>query len=888
MSNGASLNLNYLASVVGLSVSGSGTLTLNGTWQNNQTLSVGGATLTLNGNWANAGAINVNGGTLNVNGSWPDGGSINATNSGVALGGTFTVASLRAFTAVGGTVNVTGTLDNTNSTLVMDGSLNTWYLGGGAIRGGTVLATNGALLLYSAGGTLDGVTVNGVLDVGNTYSAATLTVTEGLVLNGTMLVGNATNNNYGAISFAGNQVLGGNGTVVFGDYNGWGNSSANALSPANSGATLVLGPGITVRGQNGTIGTAGYPWNSPANVSVVNQGTISADVSGGTIIVAGASLSNSGQLVESGSGGSITVTANTLNTGLIGADQGTITFSGGFTQYVGTLDFGLSSPADFGQINLTGNASVGGTLASQLNGGYLPSPGDSFAVLNYGTSIVGFTNVALAAGVAWQTNYSQGVLTLVAKGILPLGVTISPTNLTVAAGSSVTFQATTSGPGPFGYQWWWNGVVLTGATNSSLVLSNVTSAASGAYTVQVSNASGSVLSAAAELSVLGPPAITTEPQSQTADVGSTVTFPVTATGAPPLSYQWSFDGQALVGATNATLTLTNVTRALAGSYSLVVTNAVGSVTSAPPAVLSIATGVACPGTPSGMVAWWRGEGNTGDYAGTNDAAFEGVAGYGPGEVGGAFLLDGVTSYLEVPNNALWAIGTNDFTVELWANFSAVLASDMVGDGSTVFIAHDEGSGARNKWLFGFGGGQLYFYTRGPTVPPLFMSQAPFSPITNQWYHLALTKAGGLYHIYVNGIQGSAETNSLPVPVANAPLTIGQAQDLFMDGLLDEISLYNRALAASEIQAIYQAGGHGKCGLESGSAIRLQAQVGAGGRPVILITGGQIGAMLTVEVTQDLNQWTGVGQVLQTQYTSTFIDPTPNPPPWRFYRVVVNP
>jgi hypothetical protein len=639
-------------------------------------------------------------------------------------------------------------------------------------------------------------------------------------------------------------------------------------------------------------------------VSVVNQGTISADVSGGTItvsaqpfnnqglaqavdggtiVVTGASFSNSGQLLESGSGGSITVTANTLNTGLVEADHGSITFSGGFTQNVGTVEFGLSSPADFGQINLTGVASVGGTLASQLDGGYLPNPGDSFAVLNYGTNIVAFTNVALAPGVAWQTNYSQGVLTLVAKGILPLGVTISPSNQTVAVGSTVTFVATTSGPGPFGYQWWWNGVVLTGATNSSLVLSNVTSAANGAYTVDVSNASGSVLSAAAELSVLGPPAITTEPQSQTVGVGTTVTFLVTATGAPPLSYQWSFDGQALPGATNVNLTLTNVIRVQAGSYSVVITNPVGSVTSAPPAVLSIATGVACPGTPPGMVAWWRGEGNTGDYAGTNDAVFEGAVGYGPGEVGQAFLFDGVTSYLQAPNNALWALGTNDFSVELWANFAQINASIAGGDGSVVFAAHDEGP-EHNKWLFGFGGQELYFYVYSPSAGPHFFAPAVVSLTTNRWYHVALTKAGAAYRIYLNGSQVSAETNSLPVPIADAPLTLGQAQGLFMEGLLDEISIYNRALAASEIQAIHQAGVQGKCGLESGVPIQLQARVGADGKVTIRITGAQIGATLTVETTSDFKQWAPVGSVVATQGVQSFIDPTPVLPPERYYRV----
>ena len=553
------------------------------------------------------------------------------------------------------------------------------------------------------------------------------------------------------------------------------------------------------------------------------------------------------------------------------------------------MEFGLSSPADFGQINLTGVASVGGTLGSQLDGGYLPSPGDSFAVLNYGTNTVAFTNAALAAGVAWQTNYNQGVLTLVAEGILPLGVTISPSNQTVAAGSTVSFMATTSGPGPFGYQWLRNGVVLGGATNVSLVLSNVTSAASGAYTVEVSNASGSVLSAAAELSVLGPPAITVEPQSQTVNVGSTVTFLVTATGTPPLSYQWSLDGQALPGATNVTLTLTNVTRVRAGSYLVVVSNAVGSVASAPPAALSVATGVPCAGMPPGMVAWWRGEDNTGDYAGTNDAVFEGVAGYGPGEVGQAFLLDGVSSYLQAPNNALWAIGTNDFAIELWANLAQAGLSTPAGDGSVVFAAHDEGPG-HNKWLFGFGGQELYFYVYSPSAGPYFFAPAVVNLTTNRWYHVALTKAGTAYVIYLNGSQVSAETNSLPVPVADAPLTIGQAQGLFMDGLLDEISLYNRALGATEIQAIYQAGAQGKCGLESGSAIRLQAQVGAGGKVTLQITGAQMGATLTVEATEDFKRWVSVGSIVASQDVQSFIDPTPVLPPARYYRVsqIINP
>src|SRR5215203_4632644 len=106
-------------------------------------------------------------------------------------------------------------------------------------------------------------------------------------------------------------------------------------------------------------------------------------------------------------------------------------------------------------------------------------------------------------------------------------------------------------------------------------------------------------------------------------------------------------------------------------------------------------------------------------------------------------------------------------------------------GSIVFLAHSQGSGTRNQWLFGFGGDSLYFYINGPGVGPHFLVQGPFHPVADQWYHLALTKDRGVYRIYANGVELATATNPLAVPAANAPLTIGQAQDLFLTGRLDE-------------------------------------------------------------------------------------------------------
>ena len=76
-----------------------------------------------------------------------------------------------------------------------------------------------------------------------------------------------------------------------------------------------------------------------------------------------------------------------------------------------------------------------------------------------------------------------------------------------------------------------------------------------------------------------PPIILAQPQSQAATAGSNVTFKVTASGTAPLSYQWLLDGVNLAGATDPMLVLINVQPGQAGGYSVVVANAVDSVTS---------------------------------------------------------------------------------------------------------------------------------------------------------------------------------------------------------------------------------------------------------------------------------------------------------------------
>lgn len=106
--------------------------------------------------------------------------------------------------------------------------------------------------------------------------------------------------------------------------------------------------------------------------------------------------------------------------------------------------------------------------------------------------------------------------------------------------------------------------------------------------------------AASALVPTNPPVIISQPRSQTVSAYSHVTFTVAATGSVPFSYRWRKDGMNLPGpfsAFSATLILPNVHTNQAGAYSLVISNAYGSVTSSP-AILAVG-----PVPPATVVAW---------------------------------------------------------------------------------------------------------------------------------------------------------------------------------------------------------------------------------------------------------------------------------------------
>jgi sugar lactone lactonase YvrE/ketopantoate hydroxymethyltransferase len=147
-------------------------------------------------------------------------------------------------------------------------------------------------------------------------------------------------------------------------------------------------------------------------------------------------------------------------------------------------------------------------------------------------------------------------------------------------GSSVSLYVTATSPLPLSYQWYKNGILINGATSSAYSVSSASSTDTGSYSVTVSNTAGAVSSSSASLVIITSlPVISSQPVSQSVTVGSSATFSVTAVGVPSPTYQWQFNGMAISGATNSSLTLSSPQLSDAGTYSVIITNSQGSVTS---------------------------------------------------------------------------------------------------------------------------------------------------------------------------------------------------------------------------------------------------------------------------------------------------------------------
>ncbi len=215
----------------------------------------------------------------------------------------------------------------------------------------------------------------------------------------------------------------------------------------------------------------------------------------------------------------------------------------------------------------------------------------------------------------------------------------------------------------------------------------------------------------------------------------------------------------------------------------------------------VATGSAvCVNPPTNLVSWWPGDGNAFDVIGPNDGTLMNGATFAPGKVGQAFSFDGV-------DDAVTASGTNfddlqQLTIGAWVKHNSLPADQIM---RYVTLLGEE------KAVLRYGGGerQLHFYMRIDGVLRHIRVNDVLE--VGVFHHVAGTYDGGFMRLYLDGV----EVGFLPVSgtvSASTGVTFSSTVDT-LDGLLDEVEIYNCDLSASQIKAIYDAanaGGGGGC------------------------------------------------------------------------------
>src|SRR5262249_28430416 len=226
---------------------------------------------------------------------------------------------------------------------------------------------------------------------------------------------------------------------------------------------------------------------------------------------------------------------------------------------------------------------------------------------------------------------------------------------------------------------------------------------------------------------------------------------------------------------------------------------------------------ACLTPPTGLVSWWQAEGDGQDQSGGNTATLLSGATFGAGEVGQAFSFNGSSAYLSVPASPSLDLGSGTgFTIECWINPADVASTHVI-------VEWNNGSGGLGVHMYhsdpGIGGlGALAANVRSAGGGDRIFASAPHLVTAGTFQHVALTydTTIGQPKFFYNGVAATSQNMGSFTPQTTYPLYFGKrisgaaAVGSYYSGQMDEIAFYSRALADSEILAIYNAGSAGKC------------------------------------------------------------------------------
>jgi Concanavalin A-like lectin/glucanases superfamily/Immunoglobulin domain len=321
------------------------------------------------------------------------------------------------------------------------------------------------------------------------------------------------------------------------------------------------------------------------------------------------------------------------------------------------------------------------------------------------------------------------------------------------------------------------------------------------------------LRVATDYAPLTPPQITTGPVGGTVAEGSDFAFSVVATGVP--TYQWRKGGNPITGATSASYSLSNVKLTDAGTYTVVLANASGSVTSTP-AILSVTPG---PTYASYLEAVLTD--NPIHYYPLDETSGTAAADLGSLATSGGIYTGGFTLSQPAASSRLGNCirldgqpGTfvdlglfhpgDNVTVEVWASLDF--------DASHSPSYHDLVGRMDGSYIIDFAPNDRVEFAAFNTGGTLAKVGGDNNTSRGRWHHLVGVFSGGTATVYVDGVQGTVQSiggvlrdlGPTPDRVLIGASRDGSVNSFNFKGLVDEVAIYDTALSAAQIRAHYRA------------------------------------------------------------------------------------
>jgi hypothetical protein len=325
----------------------------------------------------------------------------------------------------------------------------------------------------------------------------------------------------------------------------------------------------------------------------------------------------------------------------------------------------------------------------------------------------------------------------------------------------------------------------------------------GTPVVQSEYADGSVTTSKLDATILKylKPEITSQPQAKIVYSYSNVSYSVTAEGKF-LSYQWKKDGVDLAGETNATLNITDANATLHdGNYSVMVSNDFGIVQSS-----EVKVDVNQTWSTDGLIAWYPLDQNASDISGLgNHGTLKNTPQFMTQDGKSFVTLEATNDNDDTGDHILLPFSSfspfTRITISGWLNFINSSHSNNHSAAVISFGDHEAGILA----VFALNSGANSFFQNITNRTTLSLRD-----VQNTWVHFVITGDQEMCNGYLNGENIGTGSGLSSYSGGNAAIGRdwwgnGSSTGTRLNGSLDEIRIYDRALSAEEVQALYNLG-----------------------------------------------------------------------------------